>query len=369
MRFSDHFGLNREQPELDFVDIDPAADIPLWIDPYALSRRDDAVSVEWTGSIISFFQAAVDGIRGGHDRVAQELLNNLSEPNETCLGFSKGRPSGRGVSGKQSLDLYKALAESRAVRTGLLTELADSELFVEGIGDDKLSDITTNIIRHHLIRYTQEQCALHGINLEGTVASGRLWNADREEWHREYVRLPVINSRSILLVPKAIVRWRMAMDPHEYYDKFVLHYIEDGELNRGSRLVRVLKNGTRRVAKKDLKREYPYSKEFLSRFTREHPEVLEGYKRQKGQQVHPIANSDLPDVDEVVLAKAMIQRLGEIGPGNRDATKFHRLMVGVLEFILYPNAIAPVLEREIHEGRKRIDIWYTNAAEDGRVGR
>jgi hypothetical protein len=40
-------------------------------------------------------------------------------------------------------------------------------------------------------------------------------------------------------------------------------------------------------------------------------------------------------------------------------------MVGALEFIFYPDLIYPVREAEINEGRKRIDISYTNNASTG----
>jgi hypothetical protein len=40
-------------------------------------------------------------------------------------------------------------------------------------------------------------------------------------------------------------------------------------------------------------------------------------------------------------------------------------MVGTVEFIFFPNLFNPVKEKEIHEGRKRIDIVMENSAKDG----
>jgi len=89
MHFSQHFGLHHEQPELDFVDIDPRQDMRLFIDPYALSRRDDAWSQSCTEDIISFFQATIDAIRASDHARARSLLNNLTEPHETCLAVCR----------------------------------------------------------------------------------------------------------------------------------------------------------------------------------------------------------------------------------------------------------------------------------------
>jgi hypothetical protein len=81
MKFSHTFGIQKTQAELDFVDIDLERDMPLFVDPFALSIRRDQWSYHCTQHIVSFFQAAIDAIHGDdHDR-ARRLLTNLSEPN------------------------------------------------------------------------------------------------------------------------------------------------------------------------------------------------------------------------------------------------------------------------------------------------
>lgn len=369
-RFSEIFNLNLEQPQLDFVDITPAIDTPLFIDPFAISIKGDSWSQICHEHIAHFFQTALDHIRAGRASQARIMLNGLSEPNETCLGFSQGQPSGRGVSGKQALDLYESLARSQAAKTGMLEELAECDLFVEGIARDKISDITTNIIRRLLIEYTQAQCELHGIELLGTYPTGRFWDIENRCWRSDYVPLPVVDGKRIILVPKYSVRRKMAINAQEYYSHHILRFIQDEEFENNSTLVRVLANGERRPPyKKTLKEKFPFSKDFIATFSQNNPEVLAGYKELYSQMEGaegPPRNRDLDeDFDEVLFSKALQNRLQEISKGSDEAEDYHRFIVGALEFIFWPNLIYPRKETPIHGGRKRIDITYTNASKGG----
>jgi hypothetical protein len=362
---SNYFRINKSQAQLDFVDVDTEKDLQLFIDPYVFSKSSDAWSVICHEAIVSFFQSVIDAVRRGDDATGRALLNNLGEPNETCLGLSTGTPAGRGIGRLQADELYDRLKRSRAARTGLLSELSDCELFIVGIGSDKVSDITTNILRRNLIEYTQTQCDLHGIPLVGEVASGMLWDGAEHRWTNQYVSLPVINGQKLILVPKSSVRWKLAFSHQDYYNKFVLEFLQAENLKQYTALVETLKNGTRRVTKKSLKEIHPLAKDFLAEFTERNPRVLETYKKLLSVS-NGLGNSEIDDqFNESAFAQSLMEELPNINPGNASANQFHSFMVGVIEFIFYPDLIYPVKEDEINEGRKRIDISYTNNASSG----
>ena len=364
-KLSQHFGIDKSQPELDFVDVDTDTDTHLFIDPYVFSKRSDVWSAKCHDAMLSFFEAVLEAIKEGNEPRGQMLLNQLHEPNETCLGLSRGTPSGRGIGSLQAENLFYRLRESRAAQTGLLEELSDCELFIPGIGPDKISDVTTNIIREHLIEYTQYQCELHGIDLRGKVASGNLWNENSRMWENRYVRLPIIGGRKIVMVPKASVRWSLAFSHQKYYNKFVLEFLQSEQLAQSTALVETLKSGRRRVTKKSLKEAYPLSKHFLADFSEHHPEVLERYKNLLDLP-RELKDYELEkDFEEEIFARVLVDQLKEINRGDHDASHFHSFMIGALEFIFYPNLIYPEKEHEIHDGRKRIDITYTNNSHTG----
>ena len=85
----------------------------------------------------------------------------------------------------------------------------------------------------------------------------------------------------IILVPKIIARRDMAYDADEYYRNHVLWYLQAEHLDAGTALVHVLKNGRRVVYKKDLKEQYPYSKDFRMGATpaENTPTYLSGIRR------------------------------------------------------------------------------------------
>jgi hypothetical protein len=272
--FSQHFGLGKSQVELDFVDVLIDSDIPLFIDPFAISKRPDRWSQRCHQAIMSFFDRAINAIRAGDTDTALQLFRYLQEPNETRLGLSTGRPRGAGIGLDQSRLLLDALAQSSAVQTGFLTTLEEAELMVEGIGRDKISDLTTNITRGLLAEYTKEQCLLHAIPIH-PVPLGPYYSVESGYWVSDYFDLPIAEGQPILLVPKVIVRFDPAYQHQKYYRQFVLSYLQAEHLDANTSLVRTFKNGSRRVYKKDIEAIFPGTKENLFRFSREHPEVLQ----------------------------------------------------------------------------------------------
>lgn len=363
MKISEIYNLNKSQAELDFIDIEINGDTPLFLDPFFLSLRSDNWSTEASNTIRDFFQRVIDLIRQDDIKQAKALFAHLREPNTTCLGMSKGRPQGRGVGRGDTEDIFDSIIKSRAIQTGLIQDLEDNLLFVEGFGKDKLSDMTTNIITHHLIEYTQNQCRLHEMPLTADVPSGFYWNRQSSQWEQKHTEMLVVNGRIILLVPKGVVSYTKDYTGEKYYNHFVLNFIQSEHLKLNSALVSRRRNGTKFVTKKSIQELHPYSKDFLAEFSRKHPEVLRKFKQKT--RTKSLHNDEIANVSISALKTYLIDALAKIPAGTKHATDYHKLITGILEFIFYPHLISPLREVPIHDGRKRIDIRFDNAATGG----
>jgi hypothetical protein len=171
-RVSKYYKLNRTQPTLDFVDVDIVGDIRVFIDPRAIRLLPSQWGDECVSLVQNFFRTVLVAIHEGQHGQARALLSVLREPNETHLGLSRGKSRGRGLGRESVKDVWKALTKSEAVKSGLLEDLEDTILMIEGVSSDIISDITTNIIRQPLIHYTQNMASYYGIPLEQEVNSG-----------------------------------------------------------------------------------------------------------------------------------------------------------------------------------------------------
>jgi len=368
MRASEQFGLDRTQGELDFVDVDIYGDTRLYVDPRALRLLTTDWGLECVSLIQHFFRAVLEAIREGHDVYAQRLLSGLHEPNETHLGQSQGRAKGSGLGSGLAEDIWEALSETDAATTGLLQDLEETALLVPGIDKDRVSDITTNIIREPLIRYTQAACEHYDIPITDGVASGPLWDQDGVTWHERFERLPTTDTGKLLLVPKAIVRKKLDYDRSEYLNHYLLTYLQNVEMAAGSELVKLLKSGRPRVTKKAVGEKYGTGKQAIARWTREYPEALEHYREQKRTHVQsPLDHEDFfvegigrpPDL-QVLLADVLA-----IQSGVDNANAYHKAIEKLLTALFYPGLTSPQIEYPIHDGRKRIDIAYANIAQRG----
>lgn len=371
MKVSEIFNLKKTQHELDFVDIDPTKDKPVFIDPFFISTRQHSWCLDTSRTIRNFFQYAIDLIKAGKIEEARSIFINLNEPNETCFGMSKSLPQGRGVGSDDSRRIFESILESEAVVTGVVEDLEDTAIFIEGISRDKVSDMTTNIIKKHLTEYTQAQCRLWDIPLQQGVPTGFYWDAAQKDWDNVYTERLVVDGKPLLLVPKIAVSFYREYIDKKYYQHYVLNFLQNDHLQRQTALVRRRFNKRGQlvkewVTKKDIQEsEAPFSKEFLRDFTKKHPEVFQKFRSTKSKTVSPVENSELEHINISELVDFLIGSLQAIEPGPEEAGKYHKLIIGILELIFYPNLTNPVKEREINDGRKRIDITFDNAAPGG----
>lgn len=377
MKVSEYYELGQTQGTLDFIDVAIDGDTNAYIEPRAIRRLEDDWAKGCVGLLQNFFDHLLDAVRDDNRKRGFHLLYGLREPNETHLGMSTERPRGTGLGPGLIEKVWKRLSESEAAKTGLLNDLEETALVVREIDVDRISDVTTNIIRQPLIDYTQEMAEHYGIPTE-QLAAGRIWDASTGMWSQEtYAALPKTPVGPLLLVPKVIVRRRLDFNADEYFDHYILKALGEQELSAGSGLVQVLKDGRQKVYKKDVRKKYadPDSslKEKNEKYTLSDPRILEQYRADKAKQEHRdppltfeefehLTGSPLPDWD------ALLSAVTNLKPGQNDAKAFHRAVEKFLTAFFYPSLTEPRIESELHQGRKRVDIRYTNTGIGGFFG-
>ena len=307
----------------------------------------------------------------GKREEARRLFSHLGEPNETCLGLSRGRPRGNAVGEELADDIFESLIESKAVKTGLLTDLEDARIFVRGIDKDRVSDMTTVLIPGQLLQYTIDQCTLWKMPLTPDVPSGDVWDRNTMSWVNYPVPRLVVAGRPILLVPKSIVSYSKQYTAKRFHQHFVLSYLKHEHLRLDTALVqrRRRRDGSERrwVTKKSIiAHESPGDKDYLAEFTERHLDVFAEFKASAArEEAHSLPDDALTNAKLSDVVQHLKKELTSVPAGNDAAARYHRLVAGILELCFYPALIAPRLETPLHEGRKRIDITFDNAATGG----
>lgn len=324
--------------------------------------------------LTTFFDSVLDAVKLGDKRRVSALLSRLSEPNETHLGISQGKSAGRGFGRQMGQDFAEKLAESEAAKSGLIEDLEDTAFFIGGVDKDIVSDVTTNIIRGPLIVYTQQMAHMFDIDLEDGVDSGPVWNPDTLEWEHDFTSLPMPDGEKLLLVPKAIVRRDMHMSRGEYYRHHLAPVLQSEVAGGAARgLLDTVRSGTKKPpnsypTKKEIGYMFGSTKPDITRETLKRPGVYENYRGLK-KKIRP-ASLDHADMAELADSatpdfNALLESVLQIPVGFEAANRYHKATEALLTALFYPSLIMPEMEEDLHDGRKRVDISYTNSAKEG----
>jgi hypothetical protein len=371
MRVSQLFGISGSQGTFDFIDVDVEKDTPLFIDPAVLTHLNSPWAQSCAAAVQGFFQSVLDKIVAGDGAGARSLLSHLGEENATHLGYS-GESRGSGVGQGLAERFYEELSTSEAVRTGLITDLEDTALLVEGVREDRISDVVTNIIRRQLVDFTQDAARFYGIPLSPGVAVGPYWDTARKSWKQDTFDLPVTAHGPLILVPKAIVRRSLFFNPGEYYTHYVLEYLKVRELNDAQSPLVYLVKGSPRVLKKDVEAKARRAQRGSGRgiekrinveTTKDNPDLLAVYKRSKSDEPpSPQPHEVIAEVTGTVEPdlQSLLKAVHDCSPGDADAHKYERAVEALLSALFYPTLANPIRQEAINEGRKIIDITFTN---------
>ncbi len=292
---STFFKLGSQQPKLDFVDIKLNTDNLLFIDPRLIESSNGLIAKKMQLRIEAFWGELIKNVKSKDVKKIYYLLSGLKEPNETRLGYAFSKPQGNSVADKLKPKIVDAIQRNKAVRSGVLSHFSDVELFIEDVGSDRISDITTKIIKEVLIEYTQEQCRLHKIPMK-VVNQDDIFDYKTLKWKKQKVELPVYHNKSIIFVPKNLVRlegvagqnlacfYRYAIRNFIVHDKDMLEDVSASG-NDGKILLR------------DVKQLHPISKDSLTNWGIKYGKLLVDYKTDHlNGRLKPLTDGDIMDI-------------------------------------------------------------------------
>ncbi|MBI4667476.1 MAG: hypothetical protein HY751_13825 [Nitrospinae bacterium] len=213
IHFSDFFEIDPEDIEkYGAFNISLINDLPLFIDPFLLFNSTKEEYKLLHSEIIHYIAFLRDQATSG--RIDNGLLRSwyeFPEVKQNWLGFSRVGNSGAGLGSdfanalfNNLHELFKDFGGERITRGSHLEKLC---LIKEGVGKDKISDFTANLIKQYLLQYTQEFGKRYlKSNQRKVVAVSKVrFNYQTRSWESGHFELPYQEGDYIILTPKDIL--------------------------------------------------------------------------------------------------------------------------------------------------------------------
>ncbi|MGV8967696.1 MAG: hypothetical protein ACOH2F_15630 [Cellulomonas sp.] len=291
-RISTHFNLVGPLP---FLNVHAARDNRLFLDPSAIRNSASPLAARADNQIKSFFnevlRCATSALPSDQTK-GLALLNHLHEPSETRLGMSSAGVNGHGFGDGLGEMLWRELRSNPACREAALRRLEDVALFVDGVADDLISDLTTRVVFDVLADFTTQMMLINPNLTRGqTTATHRVWDAGLLDWTTRDCTLPYVADDQLLLVPKDWVFWRLAMDPDAFYNRHSTRTVQD------ERTTYDRDNRRSAPSKRSLNAEFKQKKRLNNtqavRYIRKGIDLVEQYRGQVDAEFQPLDDDQL----------------------------------------------------------------------------
>jgi len=273
----------------------------LFVDPRLIENspvKNDNVAKDY---LYKFFGNLILTISSGNKVKALDLLNGIEEPKETRLGYGNKNSNGRSAGKKIKQEFIESILNNPVIKARKVSSLSDIIFFVPNMGIDRLSDITTKVIKQYLIDFTQNQCKKLGIPM-ANVYQKNILNFKSLEWEGENTELPLYNDRGvnkpIIFIPKRFVsREQDANANFNSFFRFARNFILTSANKKFLRNIPGNgKNNT--ILIKDFDNSLGSIKEELTKWIINYPDILHNYWEFSIDKVHPLSDNE---IEEIIL--------------------------------------------------------------------
>lgn len=254
MQVTDFYNIAEEDPF--FLNVHVDRDNLLYLDPFAIRQEAKRYPSDHGESAVacmkSFFEtvaACAISTRAGDQQRGEKLLQTFNEPSETRLGMSKEGYQGKGAASQKGTEIWNNLRTDAQglLNVGIFHMLEELPVFVDGVGADVTSDLTTRIIFEPLALFTRKMLTeypqLTSGNHKTEAIRRNVWDSQAKTWMEKEFLLPVADNHPLLLVPRNWARASVVLDYGGFYQKGVLTYaqrqhsvvLSDGKISRPSK--------------------------------------------------------------------------------------------------------------------------------------
>lgn len=341
------------QYDVDFVIPRLGVDLPLGIDPFLMFKSRDEQFRRLHRVITDHFNAGVLAVRSGRLDLADQIFD-FPEVSAIGLGYTKSGKRGSGLGGHLRDLIIETLKASPGLQERGVQHVEEMQLLAAGIGPDRVSDISANILKHYLVEYTQRQANIWDLPLVAGVPLPHLYDETTQSWVDVYVDLPVspADHTPVLFVPRRIVR---AL-PWINYDDFLQ---TDFRAYMEARRKSIAKTGNiTKISAHSVKSE-------VATVTRQEVSLVERYVRRR-EQLAGEAQPSMEYIDEQAKARAsdLTDQLLTTPAGRESASAYQRLVLEIINFLFSPELIDGKPEVKTIDGTERRDIIFTNDSDE-----
>ncbi|MBL1228291.1 hypothetical protein IW492_03465 [Enterococcus sp. BWB1-3] len=280
VKFNEFFNVRGNE----YVDIDLATDTTVFLDPNKIKKVGAGLfkSQLAESKIMAYFLNVNNLYSIGDKSKAFSLIDCSKEINATRLGYSSGKSVGKGASPEILDEVFSKIQELGKLDSSLFSQPCLIPLFVNNFGEDRFSDLITNIICKELSEFTYEICKKYDIQKLKKFKLNGYYDLEDQCWKSIEVMLPYDgDEKPIILVPREMTVNKYDFTVREYIGKVILVQKQMEHLDKKSPLVNV-----KWVKSKNDFVYSPPSKKLLRKV-----EIKENYPNRGGSKAYAIEES------------------------------------------------------------------------------